>query len=205
MRLYLSSVSASPLGSSVTVPRVQPPFLRLCLGLTDSDGGSEVEFSCSPACWALLQFSELAATCPLSPAWGPAAGDSAFVAASRLCLLKFLLRSLAAFRAELFLFRDGGSLLSSSPPSPSGKDPTEESQEIQFFVFSGIVSVFPRSTLIPAEALDRLTGHLTVELEELVGDCRQDLDLTETAWGDRKVTRRLAKNKPWRCSQTKQT
>lgn len=36
-------------------------------------------------------------------------------------------------------------------------------------------------TLIPgADALDGLTRHLAVELEELVGYCGQDLDLTET-------------------------
>lgn len=127
-KLYLSSTSASPLVSSATVPREQPPFLRLCLGLTDSDGCSELELSCSaPAFWSLLAFSEeaaaaAAAACPFSPAWGPAAGDSALAAASRLCLLMFFLRSLATFRAELFLFRIGASLLPSSPPSPSERD-----------------------------------------------------------------------------------
>lgn len=36
-------------------------------------------------------------------------------------------------------------------------------------------------TLVPgADALDRLTRNLTVELEELVSYRRQDLDLTET-------------------------
>lgn len=128
MQLNLSSVSASPLVSSVTVPREQPPFLRLCLGLTDSDGWSELELPCSAlACWSLVAFSEEAAAaavaCPFSPAWGLAAGDSALAAASRLCLLMFFLRSLATFRAELFLFRDGGSLFPSSPPSPSERDP----------------------------------------------------------------------------------
>lgn len=129
-QLYLSSVSASPLVSSVTVPREQPPFLRLCLGLTDSDGWSELELSCSAlACGSLLAFSwraeeeeEAAAACPFIPAWGLAAGDSALAAASRLCLLMLFLRSLATFRAELFLFRGGGSLFPSSTPSPSERD-----------------------------------------------------------------------------------
>lgn len=42
------------------------------------------------------------------------------------------------------------------------------------------LEVVSTGTLVPADALNRLTRNLTIELEELVGNCSQDFDLTET-------------------------
>lgn len=182
-RPYLSSVSPSPLVSSVTVASEQLSFLRLCFWLTDSAWWSEFKLSCSVlACVSPLVFSwETEETCPFSPVWWleTRPSDDSELAACRLCLLMVFLRSLATFRAELFLFRGGGSFFPSSPPSPSERDkgPTDEhwmrrSKKTQFFGSS--------CTLVPADALNRLTRNLTIELEELVGNCSQDFDLAET-------------------------
>lgn len=69
------------------------------------------------------------------------------------------------------------------------KTPTEGSQETGLVIFGEGPKRFSTGTLVPADALNRLTGNLTVELEELVGNRRQDLDLTETTWRDKKGDR----------------
>lgn len=43
-----------------------------------------------------------------------------------------------------------------------------------------MIAIVMVTLVLGADTLDRLTRDLTVELEELVSYCRQDLDLTET-------------------------
>lgn len=45
--------------------------------------------------------------------------------------------------------------------------------------------------VLGADAFDRLTRNLTVELEEFVSYCGQDLDLTETTWERHKEIKQL--------------
>lgn len=132
--VYLSSGSPSPLVSSLTVAREQLSFLRMCFWLTVSAwwSASGPQLSCSGLeceCPLVLACEEEA--CPFGSVCcleTCASGDSVAVAC-RLCLVRVFLRSLATFRAELFLFRAGdGSFATSSPPSPPERDatPTDE-------------------------------------------------------------------------------
>lgn len=128
VKVYLSSGSPSPLVSSLTVAREQLSFLRMCFWLTVSAwwSASGLQLSCSGLeCECPLAVACGAEACPFSSVCcleTCASGDSV-AGACRLCLVRVFLRSLATFRAELFLFRAGdGSFAASSPPSPPERD-----------------------------------------------------------------------------------
>lgn len=72
---------------------------------------------------------------------------------------------------------------------PSGLPKTQDLVKSENIVRNTFKRIFGMVTLVPgADALHRLTRDLTVELEELVSYCSQDLDLTETTWGWHKKT-----------------